>query len=57
MWLIGVEYRGLESTRHKVIGVEPKGVDAAEQSRCSEPESARRKVIGVELEYVKPKLI
>jgi hypothetical protein len=29
VWLTGVEYHGPESTRHKVIGVEPKGVDAA----------------------------
>jgi hypothetical protein len=56
MWLIGVEYRGPESTRHKVIGVKLKGVDAAERSRCGGPESTRRKVIGVQPEYVKPEL-
>jgi hypothetical protein len=26
-WLTGVEYHGPELTQHKVIGVEPKGVE------------------------------
>jgi hypothetical protein len=42
--------------RHKFIGVEPKGVDAAERSQRSGPESTRRKVIGVKPEYVEPEL-
>jgi hypothetical protein len=44
VWLIGIEYRGLESTRHKVIGAEPKGVE------YRGPKSIRHKVIGVEPE-------
>jgi hypothetical protein len=40
---------------HKVIGVTLKGVDAAERSRRGGPESTRREVFGVELEYVEPK--
>jgi hypothetical protein len=56
MWLTRVEYRGLVLMRHKVIGVEPKGVDTAEQSRRGGPKSTRCKVIGVEPEYVEPEL-
>jgi hypothetical protein len=33
VWLTGVEYLEPESTRHKVIDVELKGVDAVERSR------------------------
>jgi hypothetical protein len=27
VWLTGVEYRGVESTQHEVIGVEPEYVE------------------------------
>jgi hypothetical protein len=52
VWLTGVKYHRPESTRHKVIDIELKDVDAAEQSRRGGLESTLRKVIGVELEGV-----
>jgi hypothetical protein len=61
VWLTGIEYRGSKSTRHKVISVEPKGVDAAsgvdaadqrwsvvEGCRCYGLEPTQSKVTGVE---------
>jgi hypothetical protein len=48
VWMTGVEHRGLESTRRKVIGVESEGINDTDQSRHGQRYDASSAVSNVE---------